>query len=696
MTDTGQPGKPADDSAGDQPDAGGEVYYSFARERSVFALVCAALPGVVLGAAYLPHLTGVSSIVVGIFAVFVILMGLWQLVLHRIMVAKSVTLSEEGIRAGRRFARWDEITGVRMCPFLRRPVALTLGKRQRSVLARLFQAPGIHLPLAPVVFREVLPEISRRFPHMPASENLRRAMADPEATTSDPRWFGVAFFTLLAGLVMTPYLVRHWHIMWSFVPLFLLYPGAMLIFVTLPAPHTAQQRFVRTALGPGPMVVALAATQAIVLGVPGYVLDTVVAGFAIVILIASIVLVTRAKLTVLRKAVILTIAVLVPALIYAHGVKTSWSKEDITHLVNPPGVPDLFWSEDGALAIEDWVDGNQQRVIDLSTLKATPLPVHAGWQMVRSLDRSCVVRIVRVKKDSALYVYSLRDGRELRMPTAERFRCGNIRCVSPNGRMLCWLDLHDDGGKPSLRSYDLARGPPGTIEVTWPASAGKIEWRGPNWLDDDTVVVWGHDTDLHLLHVRPEEGTTNHISRKAPCAKWSVSPDFRHAFAYDSSDSRGVLYFDLRADRSAELAAGGVPIWQTDNRYAFRAVRRGEQGTWICRFDPLTMIEAPLFKLPTDSELVAVSPKGRLALIQTSRIRLANLAVVELATGKTRWMDVPLAFLMSDSDREPRVIRGGTSIWSPDERRVVLMHLRLSPVGLGTFLYTLPDAWLED
>ncbi|MDP7179457.1 MAG: hypothetical protein QF749_14370, partial [Verrucomicrobiota bacterium] len=127
------------------------------------------------------------------------------------------------------------------------------------------------------------------------------------------------------------------------------------------------------------------------------------AGFATLILSAAIVLMTRAKLTVLRKMAILAMTVLVPALIYAHGVKTAWAKEDISHLVNPVGAPDLFWSEDGDLAIDRWaMDGNQQRVIDLSILKASSLPGHAGVQMVRWVDRSCAVRSVHVKKDWAL------------------------------------------------------------------------------------------------------------------------------------------------------------------------------------------------------------------------------------------------------------------------------------------------------
>lgn len=717
MTDTGQPVQRTGDSTS-LPSSGDEVYYSYACESSFFALVCAVLPVAIFAAAWSPHVSGELRLLVWGMAAFIILMELMGIgpALARWWYGKGITLTETGIRGRRRFIEWREITGIRMHPLQARTVTLRLDGRPRSVLRRLLLSPVFRLPSFPVVFGEVLPHIYRRRPDLPVPENLRRAMADPEAATSYPRWLGAVLLVPLVLLVITPFLMRNWHFMWGFFPLVLL-GGISIVFAGLPAPHTPQQWFALASPSLVPLLPYVMIT-AIFSSVPRYALNAVVAGFAVVILSASILSMTRAKLTVLRKAAILTMTVLVPALIYAHGVKTSWPKEDITHLVNPPGAWDLFWSEDGALAVHDRVDGNQQRVIDLSTLKATPLPIRAGWPQLRWLDRSHVVRITRAKGDWAIYVFSFRDRRERRVSRSGPLRCGRIRCIAPNGRTLCWLEVPEDGPNPSLRSYDLAEDRAGAIDVDWMPDAAKIEWRGPNWLDDDTVVVWGHDTDpntpggatttLHLLHVRPKEKTTRHTIRKSPLKYWSPSPDFRHAFSHDrhalSSSSRPVLYFDLQADRSAELPAGSVPIWQTDNRYAFRAVHRKEQGTWICRFDPRTMREEPFFKIPADCELLAVSPKGRFALIRTIdkaqvdfvesiATRDGQIAVVELATGRMRWTGAPFPPLFFDSDRKPRVDRGGTSIWSPDERRIVLPDA-LSLKGPRTYLYAIPDAWL--
>ena len=93
---------------GDRP---GEVHFAFPSTRSVFSDICAILPWCVVGAIYVPYLSGLMQALL-LIVVFIILAARLA-VDYFIGSGKGITLGAAEIRVGRRTARWDQIKEVR-------------------------------------------------------------------------------------------------------------------------------------------------------------------------------------------------------------------------------------------------------------------------------------------------------------------------------------------------------------------------------------------------------------------------------------------------------------------------------------------------------------------------------------------------------------------------------------------------------
>ena len=106
-----------------------ELHFAYPNTCSAFIIVCELLPPAAIALLYFPYLPG------GATKWFVIIVALVTLIaaIYRILPARSkgVTLNDKGISTGRRFARWEEIIGVRARTSRRSAIILAVGGGNR-------------------------------------------------------------------------------------------------------------------------------------------------------------------------------------------------------------------------------------------------------------------------------------------------------------------------------------------------------------------------------------------------------------------------------------------------------------------------------------------------------------------------------------------------------------------------------------
>ena len=132
-----------------------------------------------------------------------------------------------------------------------------------------------------------------------------------------------------------------------------------------------------------------------------------------------------------------------------------------------------------------------------------------------------------------------------------------------------------------------------------------------------------------------------------------------------------------------------------DGRCAFRTISFGPNETWLCRFDTETASETRLLKICKGEELVALSSRGRFALMGLRFPGLAHLFVVDAASGRRKRLDVSIMAVASAMILKPSldyVPRG--SPWLDDERRFLLSSPALDGT-YRTYLYSVPDDWVR-
>jgi len=705
------------DPSGPPTHAGGEVTFLYPRIRSVFPLVCGLLPP---GAAALMYLPYTSGSVLTSLAAFLLAMAVAALLPVSIPFLTSrtrkISLNDEGISVGKKFARWEEITEVRKGRLRARPVELVLGGRDlgSSWWPRRFgrRPPRLCLLSYPFVFREVLPAVLSRCPNVTVSDRLRSAMAGLASDAHGPRWSAAILAAMALMLVTIPFLARYCD------PL----PCMMIFFVGMALLFYAAQTAQGLACTPEHQLVAVMFSSWLLplwlpmvhgwLDAPACAMDVSVAVTVTLFLAAATVAGLRMKLNGLGKAAIVAIVVAVGVFVYRRQIKSVWPRTEITHLVGKGAhfLP-FRWSQDGARCVASSASGGkgeEQRVVDTEALQSIPLPVHSGGQFVWWLDRSCAIRTVSDGNGPVWVLYRFADRREVRLAAGRYVGVSSRRCVWPNTSRVCWLESPDDGNTFELKTYDLEADRPETLDIAWPKE-DRIDWRACDWLDDRTLGVQGLQPDgngngsecapkrLHILRVDCHDRTVQHSVAAGKFLKWRVSPDYRHVFAggRDGQGGSGVYYLDLQTGRTSPLGGGDVPVWQADGRYAYRTARIGEAGTWLCRFDPSDGTWTRRLRIPENMELAALSPRGRVAILSFRGHRLWPLVVADVGSGKRHRLATSVmsgflgtGFLSSWQEQFPHV-----SLFSGDERRFLLQSLDVSTGLLRSYLYTLPDDW---
>lgn len=694
------------------PDVETEERFVFPPGPRGFAAACAALPVAIAVVVLLPYLDArMLAILVGVGAVFL---------LGTIFVApvwwapRTATLTEGGIAVGKRFMKWEELTEVRKGLFRCTPFALVRAARPRRLV----------LLTHPVVLRELLPAILRRRPEVTVSKHARRALANPESATWAPRWVGLLLLAAAAAAAAVPVLVRYGHL-WTLIPTACaVLPFWLVACFASPPGATGELRFVQDALFPGGFIVLSFTMSLGVYDVPFFAIDASVAPVAVLHLAAGLVVLGRAKLRRLLKALIVACAIGLPLLIHQLGPRDALARTDITELFGGERVlPPLFWSEDGALAASSLPDGSRgwrQTVADLARHRSVPLPGHDSSLWMMWLDRSCACRAVREQDQWGLYLFRFDDGRDVRLSTVKYPTIPRLRHMSPDGRRLCWLAPSEEDQPPLIKTYDLKADRVEELEIKWPAGE-HIAWGECGWADRETLVIQGHSPGpgaqpepgqaeaaqaerdraqaLHVLWVSYEDRTVQHAVSPRRFSGWRISADGRYAFATgpEGDVPAGVHFLDLRTGRMVNIGGEKFPAWAPDGRVAVRVSGSHGREQWLCRFDAGKAIETPVLKIPEGEELVAASPRGRFAILRDrDRYRLRPLSLVNVATGQR--LPLPTAvvsglLLWLGWQGVPRLCPW-ESTFSLDGGKFVL--LSFTPrTRFGLQLYSIPEEWLK-
>lgn len=678
---------------------------------SWFALLCASLPGAAMAWFYVPGFYFPWAAVL-LFPLVAPLLAV--MTAGRLFRNQGITLNDEGITVGRRTILWREVTKVcwpwprftRMIVILGQPPPVAPGGRLRRL------PPRISLPPRPEVFQKVWPVLLRRCPSAAIGPRVASVLADPAKAMAMRRWPALVVLAVGLALLGMPWVVRHTDAGTAAGLALLLMALGNLVQVGGVRSHEPGARF-SAVVAVSLWTPLLAATVINGVDVPAYAFDTVMVLSGVLCLAAGAALGLRWQMRALTKVAILTCAIGAAGAVWQDGVRHDLAPADITPLLAEGRalIPLPFvWSTDGDLAVEFCVqgeDGGRQHLMNVPSRNSRTLPGHQGFQEALGVNRQCVVRLAFDANQPALYVYRLADGREVRLSDRPGASALPGLCLSPDGRKVCWLDQPAGPASAAIHVYDLQTDRTETPPVAWPTGQ-KIRWIHCAWVDDAHLAIQGRQSaepsdddpcppgDLHVLRVDLGGKVAEHLSCPRRFGTWQVSPDFRHAFASGQAGAKqGVSYVDLTTGRVTDLGDGDLPSWEADGRHAWRVARVAGGDTWLCRFDPANATWTRWLPIAPGSELVALTPRGGRALIQSSR-RSWPLEVVDIASGRRQRLGVSLlsSFLTAImSGRLKEFAR--VSLLSPDGRHVTTLTQWGPGNSPKVYLYTLPEDWTK-
>lgn len=675
---------------------------------SAFSVVCVLLAFAAFVFLYGASLTGLwmaNATIVG-----AVVGGFLGCLLRR----KRITLNPAGIKVGRRFARWEDIAEVykgRLKPS--RVIIIYMERHKYGERSRRLAL----LPY-PAVLREVIPAVKRHCPNAPISARAERAAANPDAALSVPRWSAFAYVAAALAIISLPLLARHAGIWWVFWIPFLPFMLASSAVYAFGVPVTAEQKFLATVAYLLLFLLAAIRTH-LYTAVPFYALDALAALLAVLCVSAAVVAGARLRLGHRQKLAIVAFAILVPSLFFAVGQRDMLAKRAVPGLSSSRQfASSYFWSGRGNLAVTSFVldqHSELQNVIDVintETLKLLKLPVHEGSLSVLGFDGASLVRHVyqEGKKGGHLYLYRLADSSEKILATAGRIRLLTGKCISPNGRYICWLELADgDSGKGVLKVYDINSENVDLLKVDWPKGK-EIDWQGCGWQGDDAIVVLGYSPPekdwrevsqaLHLLKVNREQKSTEHTVISKPFFKWRVSPDFRHAFALDDEQENDprVHYVNLMTGNVVPMGGKNLPVWQRDSRAAFRTRQSGTGRAWFCRFDPERLSERRMSQadLPDGAEVEALSPRGHFAILRLRDMGINPVVLFEVSTGRQRRLAVSVLSLFNFGWDNWEYNFPWEGVFSEDEKMFVIQSGGALSGEAKVHLVSVPNEWLAE
>ena len=615
--------------------------------------------------------------------------------------SRAIVLSADGIRAGRRFVRWDDV--VRIDPgqlYLRDAVIRLKLKREKigflDIRGCFKRRLGLRLPAYPFVYRDVIPAIRQIRPDLAVSPKLARALQDPERSTAPRRWSLLPVLCVGVGLMAWSVVPGHGGLLSRFVVGNLLILMAVFAAICVPMIRGARDAFLRAALA-CPLFVGPVITFQFYTSAEHYALEAVVAAGVAMLLAAAVVVLATKRLSRIAQVSIAIVMLAAPTAAYLRGRARVWPVRDISHFIPQDEAP--FWGRSDIWMAPWWSD-DMDRILHLPTLPTRPIPVHEGSNVVLWLDERLLIRRTEGEGEATeAWAYDLQGAREWQLPVADTFKVSSQQPISPDGRLLAWLDFEgeDEEETTTLRVWDLIN----QRDAAPPRRLPEAGYRwGANWLDARRIVVAGQlfsgDSDegfrVALMRVSLDTGEIERSVSARLYSEWHPTLDFQHAFARDGTDQ--VCFIDLETDEAVTLpvgGGGGLPYPVSSEDCAFRVVRRGRKAT-LMRFDFKTAAETPVCRVPRALDLHTVSRTARFAvLISDDEMFLAEplILLVHIPSGRQRYI-YPGGMLLS--------LVGGQSQApmhspiSPDERMIVWQSYAFFG-GQRTVLCYIPDDW---
>jgi hypothetical protein len=647
-----------------------------------------------------PFTPAYTSTVIGYLVIVSI--WLWEWPARFLGAGKPITLSQSGITATGRFAKWDDIQKIQHGPlfFFRHSVVyLKLKREKKSFFSISIRRRYLPLIGYPFIYREVLPAILSFRPDVPVSPVVKRNMEAPEKSRGLYTWFVLLLLTLYIILL---YLISldDFQTLLCYISI-----GAILVLLStstsnsaIPFATTNRERFIEFVINS--MLLIGVAIKLFPFSTADYIVMEVLITTAILVCImAVIILFTTEKLSALLQVCIIWVFVLSPICLYLYSKSQTWQPRDISHQLEQKDWAIPLWSSSGdyltCLSYEE-----NGFIIKVPSLKNVSVPEHIGKNRVVWLSNEYLLRTIESNDKTELWFYNFTNDVELKVPTGEKFSIGNKRPICHQEKYLAWIDFGEDVNNGDVRFWNLKK----NIEDMSPVSLPQeISWKSGQvvWLDQNKIAVCAKiikqkakedGTRLAVLFSNLDEKERRLYTSSTRFDRWYPTMYCQYAFGVNSleHDRYSVTFVDLTTDESIELTGEDFPIFVPSSNYAFR-ITYNSGKPYLTRFEFNTLKYFPLYRVPDNTKVIAVSKTGKFVLLGLKKDFLAIPVYYVLHVPSGKKHKIHLAGLGSFHSPEISAIYPGASNFSPNERFFLLNIAQGSDLKL--LLYDLPDSW---
>jgi hypothetical protein len=647
-----------------------------------------------------PFSPAYTSTVIGYLVI--VGMWIWEWPARFLGADKPITLSQSGITANGRFAKWDDIQKIKHGPFFffrHSLVYLKLKREKKSFFSISIRRRYLSLQGYPFVYREVLPAILGYRPDVPVSAVVKRNMEAPENSRGLHTWF---VLLLLILYIILLYLIS----LDDFQTLICyIITGAILVLLStgtsnfaVPFATTNRERFIEFAINN--MLLIGVAIKLFSFSTSDYIVMEVLTTTAILVCIMAIlVLLTTQKLSVLWRVCIIWVIVLSPICIYLYGKSQTWQPRDISHQLEKKDWNIPLWSFSGdyltCLSYEE-----NGFIIQVPSLKNVSVPEHIGRNLVVWFGNEYLLRQIESDDKTELWFYDFANDVEFKIPTGEKFSVGNKRPICHQEQYLAWIDFGEDVNNGDIRFWNLKKNIEDISTVSLPS---EISWKGGQvvWLDQNRIAVCAkiaeqkgkeEGTKLAVLYLTLDGKERRLYISSKRFKRWYPAMDCQYAFGVNSlgSDRYSVTFVDLTTDESIELTGEDFPIFAPSSNYALR-ITYNSGKSYLTRFEFKTLKDFPLYRVPDNTKIIAVSKTGKFVLLglEEDFLTIPVYYVFHVPSGKKH--KIHFAGLGGFHSPEISAIYPGASNFSPNERFFLLNIAQGSDLKL--LLYELPDSW---
>jgi hypothetical protein len=465
----------------------------------------------------------------------------------------------------------------------------------------------------------------------------------------------------------------------------------------IPFANTNRERFIEFALNC--ILLAGFAIKLFPFSSADYVVfDVLIKTAVLVCVIAIIILFATEKLSGLWQVSLIWVLIFFPLCMYLYTKSQTWQPRNITHLLkSDSGTP--MWSFTGdyltCLSYEE-----NCSIIQVPSLKNIPVPEHIGKNQVVWLSNKYLIRRIESDNKKELWVYSLANKIEYKIPAAENFSTGSKRPVCHQEQTLAWIDFKKDVNDGVVRFWNLEE----NIEDLSPISLpSEISWKGSEavWLNEKRIAVYTKIAEkkakeegrkLAVLYITVDGKERELYVSSAYFQRWYPTMDFQYAFGVNlpEYDKYSVSVVNLATDESIELSGEDFPIFVPRSNYTLRTTYNSGKP-YLTRFEFDTLGDVPLHRVPDNTKIIAASKTGKFALLglKDDFLTFPVYYVLNVASGKKH--KIHFAGMGGYHSPEFCAIYPAISNFSPNENFLLLNIFQGSEFKI--LLYELPDSW---